>query len=75
MFLKMTADALGEALPTKMILRGNPSIIKMDVSVERLLEVIIKNGVEHHYAIVYVIIKTDLVEVCELLNIKIITVE
>lgn len=65
----------GEALPTKMILRGNPSIVKMDVSVERLLEVIVENGVEHHYAIVYGDYKDDLVEVCELLNIKIITVE
>jgi len=65
----------GEALPTKMILRGNPSIVKMDVSVERLLEVIIENGVEHHFAIVYGDHKDDLIGVSELLNIKTITVE
>ena len=65
----------GEALPTKMILRGNPSIVKMDVSVERLLEVIVENGVEHHFAIVYGDHKDDLIGVSELLNIKTITVE
>ena len=65
----------GEALPTKMILRGNPSIVKIDVFVERLLGAIVENGVEHHYAIVYGDHKDDLVEVCGLLNIKIITVE
>jgi len=65
----------GEALPTKMILRGNPSIIKMDVPVEKLLGIIIENGIEHHYAIVYGDHKDELNEVSQLLNIKTIVVE
>lgn len=65
----------GEALPTKMILRGNPSIIKMDVPVKKLLESIIENGIEHHCAIVYGDHKSDLVEVSRLLGIKTIIVE
>jgi len=59
----------GEALPTKMILRGNPSIVRMDIPVKKLLEVIIENGVEHHYAIVYGDYKDDLIELSRLLNI------
>jgi len=65
----------GEALPTRMILRGNPSIVRMDASVKKLLEAIIKNGVEHHYAIIYGNHKDDLVEVNRLLNINTIVVE
>lgn len=65
----------GEALPTEMILRGNPSIVKMDVSVKELLKAIVDNGIEHHYAIVYGDHKHDLVELCQLLNIDTIIIE
>jgi len=62
----------GEAIQTEMILRGNPSIVKMDSSVEDMLGTISQNGIEHHYAIIYGDHKNDLVEVCQWLNIKII---
>jgi len=50
-------------------------MVKTDVFVERLLKAIVENGAEHHHVIVYGDHKDDLVEVCGLLNIKIITVE
>jgi L-fucose isomerase-like protein len=65
----------GEALPTEMILRGTPSIVRMDAPVNKILKAIIGNGVSHHYAIVYGSHKEKLIEFCRLLNIEVICPE
>ena len=62
----------GEALPTKLILRGNPSIVRMDSPVKDVLNTIVGNGVAHHYAVVYGDYKDDLIEFCRLLDMELI---
>ena len=63
----------GQALKTEMILRGNPSVVKLDSKSDELLETIISNGVAHHFAIVYADIKDELTTLCNLLKIKVVS--
>ena len=43
----------GTALETEQLLRGTPLQIKFDEKVSDLIETIIDEGVEHHYALIH----------------------
>lgn len=62
----------GTALETELIVRGNPMKIKFDHNVQRILNAILDNGVEHHFSIVYADLTRVLTRVCTLLNIPLI---
>ena len=53
-----------------MIVRGNPSEVKLDSNVRKVLEKIVTEGFEHHYAVVHADLKEELVELCNRLKIE-----
>lgn len=59
----------GEAVKTPMLLRGNPSRVKLDAPVQKVLDTIIEQGFEHHYATIYSDIRAELRWFCRFLNI------
>jgi L-fucose isomerase-like protein len=60
----------GEALKTEMVVRGNPSEVKLDSNVREVLEKIVTEGFEHHYAVVHADVKEELIELCNRLKIE-----
>jgi hypothetical protein len=60
----------GEALKTEMVVRGNPSEVKLDSNVREVLGKIVTEGFEHHYAVVYADVKEELIELCNRLKIE-----
>ena len=54
----------GDAMPTGMPLRGNNIFVRTDLPVRQVVERIIERGVEHHYALSYGDLRTDLLELC-----------
>jgi L-fucose isomerase-like protein len=60
----------GEALKTKMVMRGNPLEIKLDNNMWEVLGKITAEGIEHHYAIVHEDVKEELVDLCKRLKIE-----
>ena len=54
----------GDAVPTGMPLRGNNILVRTDLPVRQVVERIIARGVEHHYALSYGDLRSDLLELC-----------
>jgi L-fucose isomerase-like protein len=52
----------GEALPTEMFIRGTLSTVRTDPPVKRVLDEIVYGGWEHHLAMSYADLSTDLSE-------------
>lgn len=50
----------GEAVDPGPILRGNPAGIRFDTPVRRVLEIILDEGMEHHYAMIHGDIRAEL---------------
>jgi len=66
--------APGTALDTEPFIRGNPLEIKFDGEVPELVDVIMRKGFEHHYAVIHADVKAALVQFCEWMNIEIVAV-
>lgn len=62
--------ATGEALDTDLFVRGNPVKIKFDAGCDKLRDVVINQGWEHHYALTYGDIVPELLDICRILNIE-----
>lgn len=67
--------ATGEAIETPQLLRGNPSHVKMDLPVQRMLDSIIAEGFEHHYSTSYGDITAELEWFCRFLSIRLVQPE
>lgn len=50
---------------------ANQADIKFDTPSEKVIDIIMENGIEHHYAIVYRDIEEELMEVCKWIGIKV----
>jgi L-fucose isomerase-like protein len=55
----------GDAVPTGMLLRGKNLLVRTDLPVRQVVERIIARGVEHHYALSYGDLRSDLLELCQ----------
>lgn len=64
--------AKGTGVEVDRDLSANQADIKFDNLSEKVVEAIMENGIEHHFAIVYKDIEKELEEVCRCLEIKII---
>lgn len=62
--------ASGEALPTEMVVRGNPLLVRFNQEVFHLVKTIIEEGIEHHYTMAYGDIKEALLKLCHWLDIR-----
>ncbi|MDD3886411.1 MAG: hypothetical protein PHI35_06045 [Victivallaceae bacterium] len=62
--------ATGEGLNTDLFVRGNPLKIKFDAGCDKLREVVIDQGWEHHYALSYGDILPELIDLCRILDIE-----
>jgi len=62
--------ATGTGIDTDLFVRGNPLKIKFDAGCDKLRDVIINQGWEHHYALCYGDLAGDLVKLCEILGIE-----
>jgi len=62
--------ATGEGIEEDRVLVGNQADIRFDAPVEKVLDTIMTNGIEHHYVIVYEEVKDVLVEVCKWMDIE-----
>lgn len=62
--------ATGNALQVSPRTRGNPANIRLDVPVDRFIDAMVKEGVEHHVILSYGDIKEELTMLCDILNIK-----
>ncbi len=60
----------GTALDTEPFLRGNPLTVRFDGRVPELIGTIIKQGFEHHYAVIHADVKAELIQFCEWLGIE-----
>ena len=59
----------GEGMEGSNIIRGNTLKIKPEVEIDKIIETVIKNGFEHHYAFGYNIQGDYLLKLCEYKNI------
>lgn len=55
----------GEAVPTKLLLRGNNMLVRTDLPARQVVERIIERGIEHHYSATYGDLRKDLLEFCK----------
>jgi len=62
--------ASGNVLQVSQRTRGNPANIRLDIPVEKFVDAIINEGVEHHIIVVYGDIKEELMILCDMINIK-----
>ena len=62
--------ATGDALDTELFVRGNPVRIRFDAGCDKLREVVIGQGWEHHYALSYGDIVPELLDICRILDIE-----
>jgi L-fucose isomerase-like protein len=67
--------ATGEAVDTPMLLQGNPSLVKMDAPVKRILDTILEEGFEHHHSTIYGDISRELQWFCELMSMEMVKPE
>ena len=67
--------ATGEALDTDLFVRGNPVKIKFDAGCDKLRDVVISQGWEHHYALSYGDIVPELLDICRILDIEPVVVQ
>lgn len=62
--------ATGEGLDTDLFVRGNPLKIRFDAGCEKLREIVIAQGWEHHYALCYGDLADELLALCRCLDIE-----
>ncbi|MFA6815788.1 MAG: hypothetical protein WCS73_05785 [Lentisphaeria bacterium] len=67
--------ATGTGIDTDLFVRGNPLKIKFDAGCDKLRDVVIRQGWEHHYAMCYGDLVPDLVKLCDVLNIEPVVVQ
>lgn len=67
--------ATGEGLDTDLFVRGNPLKIKFDAGCDKLREVVINQGWEHHYALAYGDLVPELLDLCRILNVEPVVVQ
>ena len=67
--------ATGEGLDTDLFVRGNPLKIKFDAGCDKLREVVINQGWEHHYALSYGDLVPELLDLCRCLDIEPVVVQ
>lgn len=61
--------ATGTAIDTDMFVRGNPLKIRFDAGCDKLREVVINEGWEHHYALMYGDTAEELTKLCSILGV------
>jgi L-fucose isomerase and related proteins len=66
--------APGTAVDTEPYLRGNPLRIRFDDPVPALIDTIMKEGFEHHYAVIHADVRQELLQFCEWMKIKPVTI-
>lgn len=64
--------AAGEGIEEDRVLVANQADIRFDSPINKVLDTIMANGIEHHYAIVYSEIKDILIETCKWMGIEVI---
>lgn len=64
--------AKGKSVEEDRDLVANQADIMFDIPSKKVIDTIMENGIEHHYAIVYQDIEEELTEVCKWLKIKVI---
>lgn len=62
--------ALGTAVPTEQILRGNPLCIRFDAPMASLADLLVYQGFEHHFSVVHGDILHELMAFCRLKDIE-----
>ncbi len=62
--------ATGDGLDTDLFVRGNPLRIKFDAGCDRLRDIVINQGWEHHYALTYGDLSAELLDICRILDIE-----
>lgn len=67
--------ATGEGLDTDLFVRGNPLKIKFDAGCDKLREVVINQGWEHHYALSYGDLVPELLDLCRCMDIEPVVVQ
>ncbi len=65
----------GEAVDTGPILRGNPAGIRFDTPVRRLMQIILDEGMEHHYVLVHADIRPELRKLAKWIDLPMIDVD
>ncbi len=67
--------ATGEGLDTDLFVRGNPLKIRFDAGCQKLREVVINQGWEHHYSLAYGDLVPELLDICRILDIEPVVVQ
>ncbi len=67
--------ATGEGLDTDLFVRGNPLKIKFDAGCDKLRDIVINQGWEHHYALCYGDLVPELLDICRILDIEPVVVQ
>jgi len=62
--------ATGDGIDTDLCVRGNPLKIRFDAGCDKLREVVIGQGFEHHFSLAYGDISRELQHFCKLMNIE-----
>ena len=62
--------ATGEGLDTDLFVRGNPLKIRFDADCDKLRDVVISQGWEHHYALCYGDLVPELLDLCRCMDIE-----
>ncbi len=62
--------ATGDGIDTDLFVRGNPLKIRFDAGCDKLREVIIGQGFEHHFSLAYGDISRELQHFCKLMDIE-----
>lgn len=65
----------GQSVPAVKTLRGNTWAIQFDYPLKRLMDVIIREGLEHHYVLVHADIRPELRQMAKWLNLPILDVD
>jgi L-fucose isomerase-like protein len=65
----------GEMIQAPMSFTGTSGVVKFDVSAERILDKIMREGLEHHYSIVYGDYRVALTKLANLLNIPVMEID
>lgn len=64
-----------EAVRTEMIFPGNPVRVSLPVSIDEFLEIISEEGFGHHWMIGYGEVSKELIQLCQLIGVKITSIE
>ncbi len=62
--------APGAALETEPFLRGNPLRIRFAGNMEKLIQTILQQGFEHHYAVIHADLQAELLDFCNWLDLE-----